>query len=397
MYLMRLSFVLLCAAALTFSLSSPAQRPEVKPAQKVEKADPPKKKYPRGYKPAAPEVQAQLHAAAKHRLGAHVARLPKTTAPQFDCRTAFGNVLPCDDQGQCGDCFGVSAADGCSMALIKAGQLPLDGTKGRLSSQYGLDYPRVFQGGCNGGDEAQVIDFIKTNGFPLTSDYGDYTASPGRPKDISGMKLYKIADWGYCTPDQANGIASTQDMKNCMVQYGPLSVAFDAQDCDNYNWPNTMTGRGTSVDHAVLCIGWDDTHDNGDGTKGAFLGFNQWGESWGNKGVFWIKYGADSWGTEAIWITATAVPPPPGPGPGPGPTPPPGPPGANPVVSATLTFKDGTTQTLLGAGSIAITPQTTLGEILAAMSSGKQPCATREEIEALRKLLDELQQKEKKQ
>ncbi len=59
--------------------------------------------------------------------------------------------------------------------------LPNDGTKGRLSSQYGLDFPDAFQGGCDGGDESQVADYVKTHGVPLTSDYGPYTASPGRP------------------------------------------------------------------------------------------------------------------------------------------------------------------------------------------------------------------------
>jgi len=267
---------------------------------------PPPVHHPRGRIAAPQAVTDALHAAAFKRHGHRVGRLPKASQSSFDCRTAFGNVLPVDDQGSCGDCFGVSSADGCSMALIKAGILPLDASKGRMSSQYGLDNSNAFQGGCNGGDEAQVIDFIK--------HYGPYTARPGRPKPLTGMQIYKIGDWGYCTPAQQQGVASTQDIKDCMIQHGPISVAFDASECDNYQWPGTMTGRGQNVDHAVLCIGWDDTHDNGDGSMGAFLGMNQWGASWGGPGgTFWIKYGADSWGTEAIWIAAGTIPPPPPP------------------------------------------------------------------------------------
>src|ERR1700674_3724347 len=160
----------------------------------VPAADAQKKAWGRGYKPAPPAVRKALHEAATRRHGNRVAKLPKTTAISFDCRTAFGNVLPVNDQGQCGDCFGVSSMDVCSMALIKAGQLPLDPVKGRLSSQYGLDFTVCFVGGCNGGDEAQVIDYLKTTGAPLTSDYGPYTASPGTPKDVSGMKFWTIAD-----------------------------------------------------------------------------------------------------------------------------------------------------------------------------------------------------------
>lgn len=265
--------------------------------------------HPRGRVAPTPAVLKARHEAAFARHGHRMRGIPKTAAVSFDCQVTFGNELPENDQGQCGDCFGVSSADACSMALIKAGVLPYDGTTGRLSSQFGLD-SGAFVGGCNGGDEAQVIDYLKTNGFPLTSDYGPYVGGPQRLKPIAGMTMYKIADWGYCTPSQEDGIANTQDIKNAMVRYGPISVAFDAGECDDYQWPQTMRGRGRNVDHAVLCVGWDDNHDNGDGTKGAFIGKNQWGRGFGELGTnrFWIKYGADSWGTEAIWMSASASP-----------------------------------------------------------------------------------------
>lgn len=294
------------------------------------------RKFARGRKAMSAEMRAHYHAKAKARHGRKVMGLKKATQAQFDCRTAFGNVLPTDDQGQCGDCFGVSSTDGSSMALILAGILPNDTVKGRLSSQYGLDNSGAFQGGCGGGDEAQVIDFIMTTGFPLTSDYGPYQQSPqNNPPSTANMKFYKIANYGYCTPNQEEGFATVQDIKNCMAQYGPISVAFDASECDSYVWPGTMCGNGQGVDHAVLMIGWDDNHDNGDGSKGAWLGMNQWGQAsnttvtfdsqpWGGpNGTFWIKYGADSFGTEAIWMQGSTTPiPTPVP---PGPTPPPGP------------------------------------------------------------------------
>jgi hypothetical protein len=275
----------------------------------------PQQFHPRGRKPAPPAIRAAIFDANMARHGEIVKTLPMATQRQFDCREAFKNVLPTDNQGNCGDCYGVSSADACSMALIKAGILPLDGTKGRLSSQYGLDNRLAFKGGCEGGNESQVIDYIHKNGFPLTSEYGPYTAQPHRPRPVSGMKLFRIDDWGYCTPSQQEGVAATQDMKNCMAEFGPISVAFDASGCDRYRWPQVMSGRGANVDHAVLCIGWDDD-------KGAFLGMNQWGDSWGGPNcTFWIRYGSYSWGTDAIWVKSEPVNPPPPPPPPPGPTP----------------------------------------------------------------------------
>lgn len=309
-----------------------AQAPAPIPAPKATK-------YPRGYKQASPEVTAKLHAEAHARNGHRIKALPKATQAAFDCATAPGYVvLPCDDQATCGDCFGVSVADGAASCMAKAGILPAT-EDGRLSLQCGLDCGG-FDGGCNGGDEAQVFEYLRTTGLPLQKDYGPYRASPGRCKDLSGMKIYKISNWGYCTPSQESGVANTQDIKNCMIQYGRISVAFDASECDGYNG-GTMTGRGRGVDHAVLNDGWDDNHDNGDGTKGAWIGQNQWSKLWGITingipGRFWIAYGADSFGYEAIWCSASSTPPPTPPGPTPPVPPGPVPPPIPPVPSYTI-------------------------------------------------------------
>ncbi len=285
-----------------------AQRPEDKP-QPEKPDDPVKPKppaHPRGHKPLSPEQSAAMHASRKKAIGNHVEKLPKATAPTWDCRT-LGFILPGNDQGQCGDCFGVSTADAASMSFIMMGLLPNDASKGRLSSQYGLDESRAFEGGCNGGNGSQVIEFMCKNGWPLTSDYGPYTANPGRLKPLTGMTLYKPVNWGFCTPNQEGGVASVQDIKNCMVKYGCINVSFDASGCDNYSWPSVMKGRGNSVDHEVCCIGWDDS-------KNAFLGMNQWGDSWGGPGgTFWIDYGSYSWGTDAFWVLAANGPTPPNP------------------------------------------------------------------------------------
>jgi hypothetical protein len=109
-------------------------------------------------------------------------------------------------------------------------------------------------------------------------------------------------------------------MKNCIAQYGSISVAGDAGNFDSYSG-GTITSNGQNVDHAILADGWDDNHDNGNGTKGAMILRNQWGAGWGItingvSGRVWVAYGrggqglADSWGTEAIWMSAGAIPPP---------------------------------------------------------------------------------------
>lgn len=306
----RFLFVLAVCVAGFVASGVPSQEPPLFNAPQVKDAD----KFPRG-RNVDPAKVAKRHEEAFKRHSHRMKALPNTALDSFDCRTAFGCVLPVNDQGQCGDCYGVSACDAMSMAFAKAGYFKADG-KSRLTFQYGLDCKPNF-GGCNGGDEGEVIAFGKANGFPLESDYGPYLARPGKCRDVSGMKLWKIGDYGYCTPSQQQGVASTQDMQNAMVRYGPLSVAFDASGCNGYQAGQIMRGRGNNVDHAVLCIGWKTVAG-----KVVFLGLNQWG-NWGDNGTFWIEEGSYSWGTEAMFVSVNALPPPPDPTPvPPGPNPP---------------------------------------------------------------------------
>lgn len=55
--------------------------------------------------------------------------------------------------------------------------------------------------------------------------------------------------------------------------------------------------------HAMTIYGWDDNHENPDGTTGAFRFENSWGRGWGDGGCGWIGY-------EQLvrdWIEAWAV------------------------------------------------------------------------------------------
>lgn len=310
--------------------------------------DKPKKEetHGRGYKPMSPEKAKAMHAAAFRRHGYLMKVLAKNVTPpaKFDCND-LGIVPPVVDQGQCGDCYGVSDCDCQTAAWIKAGWGKADGSF-KISDQFGLDCG-AFDGGCNGGDEAQVAEYAKTKGFPAEkwidpstgtkmSDYGSYTANPGRCQLKSGAKLWQLKDWGYVAGDQGQGPASLDEYKAALMTYGMLNIALDAGAFDGYTG-GVITRLGNSIDHAISCTGWDDGKqvkikmpDGNEVTStGAIHVRNNWGTSWGEQGYAWIAYSEVPKIVEPMWLLAPSLTPP---VPPPVPPTPPVPPGPNPPI-----------------------------------------------------------------
>ncbi len=317
-------FVLLVGAALTGMLigTLEGQKIEPKPAGVV---------HHKGHVPLTPEQYARLVEKAIKRHGHVYKRLPNVTAPAYDCRQ-LGIVPPTWNQKSCGSCWNFSGTRVANCALIKGHYGPADGSF-TLSTQYTMDC--YSNGGCNGDDNTTVLDHAKSVGLPTTADYGPYTASSGRCKS-SSVKLYQIADWGFCDPNAGQSVSDTQLIKNSMVQFGVIGCSVAAGNTDFWNTgQGTCTGHSRSVDHDVVLVGWDDAHDNGDGSKGAWIMENSWGTGWGTEGFGWMKYGADSIGGESVWASATPLPPPIPPVPPVPPVPPPVP-GA-PVITSALT------------------------------------------------------------
>lgn len=241
-------------------------------------------------------------------LDARRKRVPLSHAsdPQWDSRT-LGWIPPIKDQAQCGSCWDFSGTFVVEVAYLKAG---IQGII--LSEEYTLDCGQ--NGGCNGDDNVNVLEWAKKTGLPLTKDYGAYTAgggSPGRCAFKPAMTLYKIDDWGFADGAQGNGVTPAQSIKDAIKAYGCVGCAVAAGG-DSF-WDSgtgTGVGRSSQIDHDVGLVGWDDNHDNGDNSKGAWIMRNSWGTSWGNGGYAWVKYGAYDLGTEAVWASINAQAPP---------------------------------------------------------------------------------------
>jgi cathepsin L len=110
----------------------------------------------------------------------------------------------------------------------------------------------------------------------------------------------------YKLVSDSKPIPSKQEIKAALCQYGPLSVAVDAD--ENFvayaggvfqGFASQPEDTKAQVNHAINIIGWDDG-------KGAWLIRNSWGDDWGEKGYMWIDYNSNNIGFAAAWVLAKA-------------------------------------------------------------------------------------------
>lgn len=260
--------------------------------------------------------------------------------------------------------------------------------------------------------------------------YPPYTARSQQCRDSSTYKHVTPKSIGYCTSDQSSRQATTAEIKACMMQYGVINVALDAGGAfGNTNGTTVIKSLGRSINHEINIVGWDDSKNAWKVMNQWGTSWGDGGYAWIDYGAymvehFWVSfdpvvppvvlavtvqpsagqpnastpivavatggtapygwkfdYGDGTTGTVPTHtyanvgtynVTATAtdaagavgtasgvvtiskdIPPKPD---------------AGPVTSVTMTFKDGSTQTLPLPNSISVTPTTTVADLIRAMT-----------------------------
>ncbi len=203
---------------------------------------------------------------------------------------AMGRVTPVKGQ-YCRDCWAFAAAAICESAYIKnhSGAWP-DFSEQCLVNCVGPE------SGCNGGYLDSALDYVLRSGI---TDEGVYAYTGWAAQcNMGDRALFKAASWGFVKTDDPFGVATDAQLKQALLEHGPLAVGIcwsDLADAYQSGVLNNCADASGPADHAVTLVGWNDDY-------GAWRIKNSEGTGWGDQGFAWVEYGCANIGTMAVWV-----------------------------------------------------------------------------------------------
>jgi len=222
----------------------------------------------------------------------------------FDWRTQ-GVLGAVRNQGSCGSCWAFSIIGAVEPQIAIQDQVLVDLSEQWLVSCCGL-------GGCSGDWPGTAARYLRCNG-QYTDYCGGFGAVPEASFPYQGWDApcncpyphtYCLDSYTYVGPQW--GIPTVNQIKQAILDHGPVSVCVDATSAfQGYNGGIFNSCSGTSINHAVVLVGWDDNQ----GTDGVWFLRNSWGAGWGEQGYMRIAYNCSMVGYGALYVTYAGLPP----------------------------------------------------------------------------------------
>lgn len=193
----------------------------------------------------------------------------------FDWRT-YNRTTPVKYQSGCGSCWSFATTAQYESLLAIA----TNGTLYDLAEQYAFQCEtRSF--GCNGGYPYYALQLMQDTGIPLESafPYRYYSNYSGICNSTNKVKLNQTVNNVSLSYFQN---LTVEQLQQDLVSYGPITVGVYGSDYSfNYAGSTGLISCSptTTVDHAVLLVGYNTTH---------WIVKNSWNTGWGHNGYGYI-------------------------------------------------------------------------------------------------------------
>ena len=218
-----------------------------------------------GYLPSEETVEPETEEVAAEFVG----------VGHLDWRNQLRSMRVIKNQGQCGSCWAFSTIGSIESRSEHAGHGYIS-----LSEQQLVDC--VPGSNCGGGVYQNAMRYAQQHGNCAENDYG-YTARNGWCADRNHRIVSR-----HVRGQRAVG-RSPSALRNA-ITHGPVSVAIQADQPVFQHYRSgviSVNSCGTSLDHAVLAIGFG--NENG---RDYILIRNSWGPNWGDHGT--VKLGTNN-------------------------------------------------------------------------------------------------------
>ncbi|MFZ1684342.1 MAG: C1 family peptidase [Candidatus Zixiibacteriota bacterium] len=219
----------------------------------------------------------------------------KSLPAAFDWRTQVpGGMPPIRNQGGCGSCWAFATAGAFECNIKIKDQVNVD-----LSEQYLVSCNPYGYNCPNGG--WWVHDMHTNVGDPCGSagavleQYDPYQQSDA-PCTCPYPHDYKLKGWSYVGAQWST--PSVTQIKQAIYDHGPVSVAVSVNSAFQAYSGGIFNGcNSTSINHAVVIVGWDDSQ-----AGGIWIIRNSWGQYWGEGGYMRMPYNCSMIGYNATYV-----------------------------------------------------------------------------------------------
>jgi len=215
--------------------------------------------------------------------------------PSYFNWTAKGVVTGVKDQGDCGSCWAFSTIGNIESQYAISGK-PLTSFSEQMivdcsTACCDVEGQTVCNQGCDGGWMWTALTDVMSWGGVETELQYPYTGVDGTCNKVNSNLYAAVKNYTCIGTDE-------DQMAAFLVANGPLAVALNADLVEDYTsgiidpwWPSEECDP-TTLDHAVLIVGFGVDESDIFGDTPYWIVKNSWGENWGEYGYFRIYRGA---------------------------------------------------------------------------------------------------------